>query len=209
MAKPGSMKNDNTATTPRGRGSTPDLPSLARLAQRLSSGSAKEEAVEKEEEVQVEVAPEAVSPEERAAAVWDSLGRAYHLIQREAGRSRERSLARVTLLAGLHRSGGLSPEELAERTRLPLGSLQSLLGRMRKEGLVGRKTGRGSAGKVKLTAKGNKAAREAVARHQRDLAEILRALPDEEVESLERSLASAVEKLEGRFARVRRSARNP
>jgi DNA-binding MarR family transcriptional regulator len=207
MGKQGSMNDDTNATPAKGRGPTPELPSLARLAQRIAGAEAAGEAAQQAEvTAEADLAPDGPTPEERAAALWDHLGRIYHLIRREAGRFQERSLARINLLAGLHRSGGLSADELAERTRLSPGTLQSLLARMKKEGLVARKTGRGSAGKVKLTAKGNKTAREMVARHHRDLAEILRALPDEDVKELERSLGSALEKLEGRF-RSRRSAR--
>ena len=98
---------------------------------------------------------------------------------------------------------------LADRLRLPLGSLRSLLTRLQKQKLVQRKAGRGKTpDQVTLSAKGKKLAAEVVGRHHRDLAEILRAAPDANLENLRAELAQTGEGLEARFARQSRGERS-
>ncbi len=201
----------------RKKGPTPDLPSLARVAQRVAASSmlsatSTELDSEPEEVANIDEDESRITPEERAALLWDLLGRAYHLVLAEVKGSlgKENSLTRVALLDQLLQTRrGLSSVVLADRLHLPLGSLRSLVTRMQRQKLVQRKVGRGrTPDRVTLSAKGKKLAAEVVGRHHRDLAEILRAVPEANVESLRAELAQTVEGLEARFARQSRLERS-
>lgn len=183
------------------RSFTPNLPSLARVAESTVGGAAAEAP-------QVAPMPAAItprSPEEQARLLRDLLGRLHHLLQREAQRAlgRQRSLGQVLALDQLCRApDGLSSAELAERTHLAPASLVPILNHLVKDRLVQRKKLRGPRrDRVSLTEKGREKTQEVVERHHRDLVEILSALPDADREAMELLLSRAAARLESRFVR--------
>ena len=183
------------------RSFTPNLPSLARVAE-STAGAATAQAP------QVEPVPVAIpprSPEEQARLLRDLLGRLHHLLQREAQRAlgRQPSLGQVLVLDQLGRApDGLSSAELAERAHLAPTSLVPLLNHLVKDGLVQRKKLRGPRrDRVSLSEKGREEAQEVVERHHRDLVEILSVLPDADREAMELLLSRAAARLESRFVR--------
>lgn len=214
MPKPADRPEAKEGTTEKTRrGPTPDLPSLARVAQRVAGGTLglnphAEVAEGPEDAAASEEEESRITPEERAALVWDLLGRAYHLVFAEIKGSlgKDQSLTRVALLDQLQQARrGISSAVLADRLHLPLGSLRSLITRMQRQKLVQRKVARGKTpDQVSLTAKGKKLAAELVGRYHRDLAEILCAAPEGSLDTLHAALAQTVEGLEGRFARQSR-----
>jgi len=183
------------------RSFTPNLPSLARVAESTAGGAAAE--APQVEPVSAAITPR--SPEEQARLLRDLLGRLHHLLQREAQRAlgRQRSLGQVLALDQLCRAPeGLSSAELAERANLAPASLVPILNHLVKDGLVQRKKLRGpSRDRVHLTEKGREETREVVERHHRDLVEILSALPDADREAMELLLSRAAARLESRFVR--------
>jgi len=188
------------------RSFTPNLPSLARVAESVPGGAMAEAPLA---DPAVAITPH--SPEEQAAHLRDLLGRLHHLLQREAQRAlgRQPSLGKVLALDHLRREpDGLSSAELAERAHLAPASLAPILNPLVKDGLVERKKRSGPNGdRVRLTEKGREETRQLVERHHRDLVEILSALPDADREAMELLLTRAADRLESRFVRSPRLGR--
>ena len=185
------------------RSFTPNLPSLAQVAESMTGGALAEAPLMQP------VSPLTPnSPEEQAAHLRDLLGRLHQLLQREAQRvlGRQCSLGKMMTLDQLHHEPeGLCSAELAERAHLTPASLAPILTPLVKDGLVERKKLRGrSRDRICLTEKGREETREMVERHRRDLVEILSVLPEADREAMELLLTRAAHRLESRFVRTSR-----
>ena len=137
----------------------------------------------------------AVAPSGKVAAgLWIRLAKCYGSVLREVRNGQvdtELTLPQFDVLAQLLRHpGGMSAGELSEALLVTAGNVTGLVSRLERRGLVRREASEadGRVRVLRLTPRGKKIARAAVARHERWLAEIFGELAPREQERMSHSL---------------------